>query len=152
MTERHKQLSEHFSQPDLFSNFTVADYFFVKTLLFAKNNLNEEEFRLFQRLFGVLNATFPKPDLLLFLHRPVEVLLQQIAKRGRNIEQNISAQYLQEIQNVYFDFFKNEQETPIVVLDLGDADFQENDENFLKIIRILEEKHAPGLSFQKIQP
>lgn len=151
MTERHKQLSEHFSQPDLFSNFTVADYFFVKTLLFAKNNLNEEEFRLFQRLFGVLNATFPKPDLLLFLHRPVEVLLQQIAKRGRNIEHNISAQYLQEIQNVYFDFFKNEQETPIVVLDLEDSDFQENDENFLKILHILEEKHAPGLSFRKLQ-
>jgi deoxyadenosine/deoxycytidine kinase len=94
MTERHKQLLEHFGSPDLFRNFTVADYFFVKTLLFAKNNLSEEEFRLFQRLFSVLNATFPKPDLLLYLHRPVDVLLQHIKKRGRSIEQQISADYL----------------------------------------------------------
>lgn len=147
MTERHKQLLEHFGQPDLFRSFTVADYFFVKTLLFAKNNLSEEEFRLFQRLFSVLNATFPKPDLLLYLHRPVDVLLKQIKKRGRNIEQNISAAYLAEIQDAYLDFLKTETETPVLVLELGDADFQENPRVFEGILSILDSEHKSGVQF-----
>lgn len=150
MTERHKQLLEHFSQPDLFRKFTVADYFFVKTLLFAKNNLSEEEFRLFQRLFSVLNATFPKPDLLVYLHRPVEVLLKQIRKRGRNIEQNISSQYLSDIQDAYFDFLKTESETPVVIMDLGELDFQ-NDHTILKdMIQTLSVVHPTGMSMIKL--
>lgn len=150
MTERHKQLLEHFAQPDLFRSFTVADYFFVKTLLFAKNNLSEAEFRLFQRLFLVLNSTFPKPDLLLYLHRPVEVLLAQIKKRGRGIEQNISAAYLTEIQDAYFDYLKTETETPVVILELGDADFQSDASVFDAITGILAATHAPGAQFLKL--
>lgn len=151
MTERHKQLLEHFATPDLFAPFTVADYFFVKTLLFAKNNLSEEEFRLFQRLFGVLNATFPKPDLLLYLHRPVEVLLKQIRKRGREIERNISGTYLEDIQNAYLDYLKTETETPVVILDLGDADFQKNDEVLQCIIEILGTTHKPGMRYRDLE-
>ncbi len=150
MTERHKQLLEHFSQPDLFRLFTVADYFFVKTLLFAKNNLSEAEFRLFQRLFSVLNATFPKPDLLLYLHRPVEVLLKQIKKRGRNIEQNISPEYLTEIQDAYFDYLSTETETPVLILDLGEADFQRDLSAFDAIAQIISKEHAPGRQFLKL--
>lgn len=150
MTERHKQLLEHFAQPDLFRSFTVADYFFVKTLLFAKNNLSEEEFRLFQRLFSVLNATFPKPDLLIYLHRPVEVLMKQIKKRGRNIELNISANYLTEIQDAYFDFLKTETETPVVVLELGDTDFQHDPAAFEAITKVISQPHAPGIQFLKL--
>jgi deoxyguanosine kinase len=145
MTERHKQLQEHFAQPDLFSRLTVSDYFFVKTLLFAKNNLNEEEFRLFQRLFGVLNATFPKPDLLVYLHRPVEVLLQQIKKRGREIEKNIAPDYLENLQNAYFDYLKTETETPVLILDLGHADFQQDSTVFEQLVRWLQQPRANGL-------
>ncbi len=150
MTERHKQLLEHFAQPDLFRSFTVADYFFVKTLLFAKNNLSEEEFRLFQRLFSVLNATFPKPDLLLYLHRPVEVLLQHIKKRGRDIEQNISPAYLSEIQDAYFDFLKTETETPVLILELGDTDFQGDEAAFEAIAQVMTEKHNSGIQYLKL--
>ena len=150
MTERHKQLLEHFSQPDLFSKFTIADYFFVKTLLFAKNNLNEEEFRLFQRLFSVLNATFPKPDLLLYLHRPVEALLRHIHKRGRNIERNISGSYLEGIQNAYLEFLKTEMTTPVVILQLGDADFQHDDKTFDAICSLLCETHKPGVTHRQL--
>ncbi|MDX1911981.1 MAG: deoxynucleoside kinase [Saprospiraceae bacterium] len=150
MTERHKQLLEHFAQPDLFRSLTVADYFFVKTLLFAKNNLSEAEFRLFQRLFLVLNATFPKPDLLLYLHRPVPVLLKQIKKRGRNIEQNIAPDYLAEIQEAYFDYLKSETETPVVLLDLDDADFQSDPGVFEKILRLLTETHPQGFTQRRL--
>jgi thymidylate kinase len=149
MTERHKQLQEHFATPDLFQSCTVADYFFVKTLLFAKNNLSEEEFRLFQRLFSVLNAGFPKPDLLVYLHRPIPVLMEQIQKRGRSIEQNISAQYLEELQRAYFEYLKTETETPVIVLDLERVDFQQDASAFDEIIGVLQAQHAPGLHFHR---
>jgi len=150
MTERHKQLQEHFAQPDLFRTCTVADYFFVKTLLFAKNNLSEEEFRLFQHLFKILNATFPKPDLLLYLHRPVDVLLRQIQKRGRDIERNISAAYLEDIQNAYLEYLKTETETPVVILELDKANFEHDDAVFQAIVNLLGERHPEGVSFKKL--
>ncbi len=150
MTERHKQLLEHFAQPDFFKPFTVADYFFVKTLLFAKNNLSEEELRLFQRLFTVLNSTFPKPDLLLYLHRPVDVLMRQIKKRGRNIEQNISQEYLEEIQSAYLSYLKMETETPVVILELGEADFQRDEAVFQRIVGIMQEKYAQGVHYRQL--
>ena len=147
MTERHKQLLEHFAQPDLFRSFTVADYFFVKTLLFAKNNLGEEEFRLFQRLFSVLNATFPKPDLLLYLHRPVDVLLHQIRQRGRDMERLITGEYLEELQNAYLDHFKRESETPVVVLELDNADFLRDNTVFQAITKLLNRDFQAGIQY-----
>ncbi|MBL7799067.1 MAG: deoxynucleoside kinase [Saprospiraceae bacterium] len=152
MTERHKQLLEHFAGPDLFQSLTVADYFFLKTLLFAKNNLNEEEFRLFQRLFSVLNATFPKPDLLLYLHRPVPVLQNQIRTRGRDMERLISDDYLEELQQAYLDFFKQETEIPIVVLDLQDADFLRHESVLQSIATLLEQSYRPGLQYVTLVP
>ncbi|MBK8922301.1 MAG: deoxynucleoside kinase [Saprospirales bacterium] len=150
MTERHKQLLEHFAEPDMFRSFTVADYFFVKTLLFAKNNLNEEEFRLFKRLFSVLNATFPKPDLLLYLHRPVDVLMQQIKKRGRDMERLITAGYLEELQRAYLEYFKTEDSVPVLVLELDDADFVGKENVFQSILELFNHRYPPGVHFLSI--
>ncbi len=150
MSERHKQLQEHFAEPDLFRHCTVADYFFVKTLLFAKNNLNEAEFRLFQQLFSVLNAGFPKPDLLLYLHRPVEILLAQIQKRGRTMENAISPDYLTELQNAYFDYFKSEKNTPVLVLDLQSVNYLTDFAAFDRIVRLLGASYAPGVHYLQI--
>jgi len=147
MTERHKQLQEHFAQPDLFRTFTVADYFFVKTLLFAKNNLGGEEFRLFKHLFSVLNATFPKPDLLVYLHRPVPVLLNQIQKRGRDMERLITGEYLEELQNAYLEHFKWETETPVIVLELDDADFLQDENVLQSITGLMDRTFEPGVHF-----
>ncbi len=145
MTERHKQLQEELQQKSLFQASVVADYFFLKTLLFAKNNLGEEEYRLFQRLFSVLNAAFPKPDLLVFLHRPVDALLSNIRKRGRGYEQDISAAYLSQIQQVYFDFFKSEPPFPIIVLDLAEADFQHNPMHYDEILKAMFQEKITGV-------
>lgn len=150
MTERHKQLLEHFSRPDFFVPFTVADYFFVKTLLFAKNNLSEEEFRLFQRLFHVLNSTFPKPDLLIYLHRPVDVLVKQIRSRGRGYEQNITPDYLEDIQSAYLSYLKQETGTPVVIIELGEADFQRDDEVFDSMMELISTPFPAGLHYAKV--
>ncbi|MEM6966923.1 MAG: deoxynucleoside kinase, partial [Bacteroidota bacterium] len=130
MTERHKQLQNHLTQRELFQDLIVADYFFVKTLLFAKNNLSTEEYRLFQRLFHVLNASFPKPDLLVYLHRPVEGALANIKKRGRDYEQDITTEYLQKVQEVYYEYIRTERSIPILIIDVEKIDFQTNSVHF----------------------
>ena len=152
MTERHKQLQEELQQQSLFEEFIVADYFFLKTLLFAKNNLPEEEYRLFQRLFSVLNAAFPKPDLLVFLHRPVESLLHNIKKRGRSYEQDISSEYLRQIQQVYFDFFKSDPPFPIIIIDVDNADFQNNTQHYEQILEIIHQETPAGVVRRTVSP
>lgn len=146
MTERHKQLQKHFAQPDLFASFTVADYFFVKTLLFAQNNLKDAELRLFQRLFKILNAGFPQPDLLVYLYRPIPTLLRQIAQRGRDMERNISAEYLSGIQQAYLSYLNAEIRIPALLLDLGECDFVRDKQAFEQIVGLLHVQHPPGLT------
>ncbi len=145
MAERHKQLQGTLKQGNLFSNLVVADYIFLKTSLFAKNNLNTDEYRLFQRLFSVLNASFPKPDLLVFLHRPVDKLIANIKKRGRAYEQDISADYLQQIQNTYFEYFKSEDQLPILIIDVDDLDFANDEEHYGMILETIGKTYLPGV-------
>jgi len=145
MTERHKQLQQELAQQSLFEEFIIADYFFLKTLLFAKNNLPAEEYRLFQRLFHILNASFPKPELLVYLHRPVSSLLQNIAKRGRPYEQDITAEYLQRIQDNYFEFFRMEQSVPVLILEMEDVDFKNNPEQYRQLISLLQKQYSTGI-------
>jgi deoxyguanosine kinase len=146
MTERHKQLQEALAAADMFTPLSISDYFFIKTSLFAKNNLKDEEFRLFYRLFEVLNSTFPKPEILIYLHRSVDNLLINIQKRGRSYESDISAEYLLDIQNVYFEYFRTEKNIPIVVVDMADINFLEDKTAFLKLIDILKKKYPKGMT------
>lgn len=145
MTERHKQMEAAFANVDLFAPLSIADYFFIKTSLFAKNNLKDEEFRLFYRLFEVLNSTFPKPDILVYLHRSVDNLLENIKKRGRNYETDISREYLTEIQNVYFEYFRTEKSLPIVIVDVEGVDFISDEAAYSDLINILKQKYENGL-------
>ncbi len=145
MAERHKQLQDELSQQELFQQKAVADYFFLKTLLFAKNNLNEEEYRLFQRLFHILNTNSPKPDLILYLHRPVHDLISNIQLRGREYEQNISPEYLAQIQEAYFEFFKTEPSIPILVVDAGNLDFVNDPVHYKNLIGSINQVHLPGI-------
>ncbi len=144
MSERHKQLQDELVQADLFSSLTIADYYFIKTLLFAKSNLSEEEFRLFQKLFNVLNNTCIEPDLLIYLHRPVEELVESIRKRGRNMETEISADYLQKIQNAYLEFFKNQDRLPVLILNVEGMDFMNNPVEFEFIKQAISETYSIG--------
>ena len=145
MTERHKQLQETLSQRELFQQLIVSDYFFIKTLLFAKNNLNGEEFRLFQRLFHTLNSTFAKPDLLVYLHRGVDDILHNIGKRGRAFEQSIKPDYLQSLQDAYFNYFKTEKELPILIIDVNGVDFQEDNIAYEQIIGLMKRSYSKGV-------
>jgi deoxyadenosine/deoxycytidine kinase len=150
MTERLKQLQQSLGQIDIFQEHIIADYFFIKTLLFAKNNLQEEEYRLFQNLFHILNANFPKPDLLVYLHRPVDQLLKNIQRRGREFEKDISPDYLEQIQKAYFEYFRVEEQLPILIIELEDADFANNTENYSKLKEILNQEYPQGVHYRHL--
>lgn len=145
MAERHKQLQGDLSQTKLFHKTTVSDYYFMKTLLFARSNLNPQEFQLFQQLFNVLNATFPNPDLLVYLHRPVPQLIENIRKRGRNMEEEISAAYLEKIQQAYLEYFHTQEQFPILIIELEDADFVAEPEYYDLIHQLLRIEYPKGL-------
>jgi deoxyadenosine/deoxycytidine kinase len=145
MTERHKQLQKHLITQDLFFQFTIADYFFTKTLLFARNNLSEEEYRLFTKLFGVLNQSFPAPDLLVYFHRSTDILMKNIKKRGRAYEIDITEQYLLKVQNAYFEYFRNIVSFPILIIDLNTLDFVDNPRHYDEIKYLITRKYNPGV-------
>ena len=145
MTERHKQLQSDLSQQDLFQQLIVSDYFFFKTLLFARNNLSDEEFRLFQRLFNILKTNFPPPEIIVFLHRPVDELLANIKKRNRSYEADITPEYLMNIQNTYYDYFRIEQQIPILIIDVSELDYLNSTKDYELITQALSRKYPPGL-------
>ena len=146
MTERHKQLQALLLERNLFQDHTVADYVFSKTLLFAGQNLVGDEFRLFQRLFNTLNASFPAPDLLVYIHRSIDNLLANIRLRNRSYEQDIKGEYLEKIQQAYFDFFKTRaEELPILILELGKHDFVNKEEPYQWIKDHLAQSYSKGI-------
>jgi deoxyguanosine kinase len=147
MTERYKQLQKSLSPADLLQQFTISDYFFIKTLLFAKQNLKEDEYDLFNNIFNILTTNFPKPNLIVYLHRPIEELLKNIRTRNRSYEQQISAEYLQTIQTAYFDYFKTEQDIPILIIDVNDMDFLDNPNNYKKLIGLMIEDYKIGMNY-----
>ena len=145
MTERHKQLQRSLINKDMFAEFTVSDYTFVKTLLFAKNNLEQEEFRLFQKMFHVLNQSFPNPDLMVYFHRDVPILQENIRKRNREYEVYITDTYLENIQNAYFEYFRNILSYPVLIIDLNTINFKDNPQHYAHITYLLSKPYQPGV-------
>lgn len=145
MTERHEQMERSLMNQDLFREFTIADYTFVKTLLFANKNLPNEKFRLFQKMFNVLNQSLPKPDLMVYFHRNVDILLEHIAKRGRDYEKDITSDYLTQIQNAYFEYFRNILSYPVLIIDLNTVDFVENPAHYEHVKYLISKPYQPGV-------
>lgn len=146
MAERHKQLQTELSQPELFTTGVVADYVFVKTLLFARNNLTEEEFRLFTRLFRVMDAGFPAPDLIVYLDRPVPALQANIARRGRAYERGMRDDYLADVQRAYASYFRTQRNVPILNLQLADLDFVAYPDVYDRMVALLDREWPPGVT------
>lgn len=143
MAERFKQLKELIQQKDLFQNLTVSDYLFTKCLLFAKINLPDDEFRLYQRLFEIMYQQVVQPDIVLYLHSPVNKLQQNIRKRNRPYEQKIKDDYLFKIQETYTHYIKQHNIKTIIV-DASNADFLGNEKHLTTIIDILEKEYDEG--------
>jgi deoxyadenosine/deoxycytidine kinase len=143
MAERFKQLKDLIQQKDLFQNLTIADYLFTKCLLFAKINLPDDEFRLYQRLFDIMQQQVIQPDIVLYLHSPVNKLQQNIRKRNRPYEQKIQDDYLFNIQETYTHYIK-QHNIKTIILDASDADFLVNEKHFKTVVDILEKDYDEG--------
>jgi len=150
MAERFQQLKESVSHQDLFKKFTVSDYLFIKSSLFASVNLKDDEYKLYQRLFKIIYSTLPEPELLVYLHCEVPRLLQNINKRGREYEQNISAEYLSKIQETYFDYFKKLQSQRLLIIDITNGDFMENRNHYEQIISFINQNYEPGTTHYQL--
>ena len=132
-------------EQDMFSDFTISDYFFVKSRLFAQNNLSEDELKLFYRLFDIMLSTLPKPNLLIYLHADIQCLQKNIKKRDRTYEQDITDHYLLKIQKKYLDFFKKQNDFPVLIIDVTNADFIQNDSVYQKIFSAIKRSYPIGL-------
>src|SRR3984893_17204246 len=143
MAERFKQLKELLQQKDMFQSVTISDYLFTKCLLFSKINLSEDEFRLYQRLFEIINQQVIQPDLLIYLHAPVNKLQENIRKRKRPYEQNIPDEYLFNIQQTYTNYIK-QHNIKTLFIDAGKADFLGNEKHLRAVIDALEKEYDEG--------
>lgn len=149
MAERFQQLKETTGNSQLFQPNVIADYLFIKSLLFARINLNEEEYKLYQRLFHYIYTTLPEPELLVYLHCDVPQLLNNIGKRGRSYEKNISGDYLQNIQDTYFSYFKTKEQLRILVIDSTDIDFIHNPNTYDRLVDIINRDYECGIHYVK---
>ncbi|HUC80501.1 MAG TPA: deoxynucleoside kinase [Flavisolibacter sp.] len=143
MAERFKQLKELLQQKDLFQTVTISDYLFTKCLLFAKVNLPDDEFRLYQRLFDIIHQQLVQPDILIYLHAPVNKLQQNIRKRGRTYEQSIPDDYLFSIQETYTHYIKQHNLRTLFV-DASNANFLEDEKHLQVIIEALDKEYEVG--------
>ena len=137
LASRYKQLKEELVPQDLFKSFTVADYYFMKSLVFAASTLTGDEYNLYRQIFYIIYGSLPKPDIYVYLHINPERLLRNIERRGRNYEKSITKEYLQKIQNSYFSFFKQNPENKYLVIDVNDIDFVADENHYSKIIDII---------------
>ena len=143
MAERYKQLKDLLQTKDMFQNVTVSDYLFTKCLLFAKVNLPDEEFRLYQKLFDIINPQIVQPDILIYLHTPVNKLQENIKKRNRKYEQSIPNDYLFNLQETYTQYIKQHR-IKTLFIDASEADFLDNPAHLKTIIDALGKEYEDG--------
>jgi deoxyguanosine kinase len=142
MAERYKQLNL-LQTKDLFQNLTISDYLFTKCLLFAKVNLPGEEFRLYQKLFDIMSPQVIQPDILIYLHSPVNKLQANIKKRNRSYEQGIPNDYLFSLQETYTQYIK-QHNIKTLFIDASNADFLGNELHIKTIIDALDKEYEDG--------
>ncbi len=146
MAERYKQLKEMIHTTDLFQSITISDYLFTKCLLFAKVTLPDEEFRLYQKLFDIIHQQLVFPDILIYLHAPVQKLQSNIKKRNREYEQKIPDEYLFKVQETYTSYIKQHNIKTIFV-DASNADFLGNEKHLQVIVDALEKDYDGGQQY-----
>ncbi len=151
MAERFRQLHEHLIAPDLFHDTVVSDYITEKSLIFAGKTLPEDVFDLYSKLFQIIFAALPKPDLLVYLYATPEKLKQNITKRGRDYEKNIEIDYLAQLQDGYLEYVKNISNQRVLIVDVNDLDFVGNPADYNKILNFLQEDYPEGISIRNLQ-
>lgn len=145
LADRFQQLKNQLAVQDMFRPVTIADYFILKSLIFAKKTLNGEEFTLYTRLFSIIENALPKPDLLVYLYLDISRLQNNIRKRGRVYEQKIEDDYLKRIQEGYLDYIKQQQGLRVLLIDTNNLDFVAHQSDYDTLIKIILQEYPVGI-------
>jgi len=129
LLQRARQLKA-MKQADMFNPVRVADFLIEKDRLFAELTLDDDELDLYEQVYASLTIDIPRPDLVVYLQAPVEVLLDRIQKRGLKHELYIEAAYLQRLSDSYVQFFYQYNEAPLLIVNAADIDFANNDDDY----------------------
>ena len=131
--QRAQQLQD-LRQSDIFEPVRVADFLIDKDPLFARINLDNDEFQLYEKVFEQLTIDAPKPDLVIYLQAPTNVLLSRIENRGNFIEQQIDKEYLEQLNEVYSDFFLYYDGAPLLIVNASEIDMVNSENDYLQLV------------------
>jgi deoxyadenosine/deoxycytidine kinase len=131
---RRYQRALDITQMDLFKRTMISDYLFDKDRIFARANLDDDEFWLYEQLFQLLRKRITPPDLVIFLQATTDVLVERIKKRDKKYEKGISAKYLNEINQAFNDFFFHYSDSPLLVINASKIDFVNVPEDFEDLV------------------
>lgn len=134
LLNRFKQQQQLF-QVDLFHRFILTDYIFEKDKIFAYLTLEDDELRLYENVLNTIQHSVPIPDLVVYLQCPVPRLMQNIKKRGRYIERNMSEQYIKDLNEAYNYFFFRYKSAPLLIVNTSEIDFVNNEEEFNDLVK-----------------
>ena len=136
LLQRYQQ-QQDLRQVDMFQNLVITDYMFVKDRLFASLNLNEKEMSLYDTVANMMERNVIHPDLVIFLQADTETLMKNISSRGREIEKNISEDYIDALNQVYNEYFFRYQDTPLVIINTNNIDFVNNHKDLEEVINYI---------------
>ena len=137
------------AQMDLFRGSTVADYLLDKDPLFARLNLSDEEFVLYQQIYHTLQLQAPVPDLVIYLQAEPETLVERVRRRAQPYEQTISDTYLMRLSQSYSDFFYHYEAAPVLMVNSEHLNFADGDEDFALLLQRIEEMRGPREFFSR---
>ena len=136
--DRARQLRD-LAQGDLFRAGTVSDFLIDKDMLFARLNLDDDEFELYQKVYADLAPQAPTPDLVIYLQAPIDALQERVKRRGVDFERGMDAGYLQRLANSYSEFFHRYEAAPLLIVNTGNLNFAESEADFELLVRAHEQ-------------
>lgn len=146
--DRSRQLRE-LAQGDLFRAGTVSDFLIDKDMLFARLNLDDDEFELYQKVYADLALQAPTPDLVIYLQAPVDALQERVRRRGVEFERGMGADYLQRLANSYSEFFHRYEAAPLLIVNTSNLNFAESDVDLDLLLERMSKMRGPREFFSR---
>lgn len=147
LAARFNQLKKQLVEDKLFGEPIISDYIFAKCLLFSQNTLDDDEYKLYRQMFEIINFQIPQPDLLVYLHAPIEKLQWNISNRGRVYEKKIEDNYLQSLQETYFKYMNSQINTKVLVVNCAGLDFVNNKNDFDFLLQAICKDFSIGMNY-----